>query len=102
ENYLSPRGQAGATTWRPLYWPQFGQAICGGLGLRHARFEHSTRCGALVFHCDRRERVFERDILRLGTATTTSPPTNPGTYSSRSSPNRSVSAAHRGSMVSCR
>jgi hypothetical protein len=41
--------------------------------LRQARFEHSTRWTALVFHCDLRARVFDRDIFRLGTATTSSP-----------------------------
>lgn len=46
--------------------------------MRQARFEHSTKCGALVFHCDLRERVFERDIFRLGTATTVSPSMHPG------------------------
>ena len=65
--------QAGAVTWRPSYWPHFGQARCDGLGALQARFEHSTRCTALVFHCDRRDRVFERDIFRFGTATTSSP-----------------------------
>jgi hypothetical protein len=36
---------------------------------RQARFEHATSVGAAAFHCDRRERVFARDIRRLGTAT---------------------------------
>ncbi|OLR91570.1 hypothetical protein BJP25_25740 [Actinokineospora bangkokensis] len=40
---------------------------------RHARFEQGTRCTAAAFHCERRERVLERDIFRLGTATTDSP-----------------------------
>jgi hypothetical protein len=31
--------------------------------------EHSARVGTVVFHWARRERVFDRDILRLGTAT---------------------------------
>ena len=74
--------------------------------MRQARLEHSTRCGALVFHCDLRERVFERDIFRLGTATTSSPSMLLVViglrYASRSVRNRSVSAAHRGSIVSCR
>ena len=46
-----------------------GQAVCGGLVARHARFSHVVSVGAVAFHCDRRERVFERDIRRLGTAT---------------------------------
>ncbi len=50
--------------------------MCCGLGARHALFEHGTKCTAVAFHCDRRERVFERDIFRLGTATTTSPLTS--------------------------
>jgi hypothetical protein len=43
--------------------------MCGGFGCRQARFEHAARVGTPVFHWDRRERVFDRDILRLGTAT---------------------------------
>jgi hypothetical protein len=43
--------------------------MCGGLGRRQARLEHSASVGAVVFHWARRERVFDRDILRLGTAT---------------------------------
>lgn len=43
--------------------------MCGGFGRRQARLEHSVRVGAVVFHWARRERVFDRDILRLGTAT---------------------------------
>ena len=43
--------------------------MCGGFGRRQARLEHSARVGAAVFHWARRERVFDRDILRLGTAT---------------------------------
>ena len=80
--------------------------------MRQARLLHSTRWTALVFHCDRRERVFERDIFRLGTATTSSPSTflvviadahdYDSSQASRSVRNRSVSAAHRGSIVSCR
>jgi hypothetical protein len=60
-------------TWRPSYWPQVGQATCGGFGARHARFEQATRVGALAFHWDRRVRVFERDIFRFGTATAATP-----------------------------
>ena len=29
---------------------------------------HDTNEAGVVFHCERRARVFERDILRLGTA----------------------------------
>jgi hypothetical protein len=36
---------------------------------RQARFEQATSVGAVAFHCDRRIRVFARDIRRLGTAT---------------------------------
>ncbi len=43
--------------------------MCGGFGCRQARFEHAARAGAVVFHWARREWVFDRDILRLGTAT---------------------------------
>jgi hypothetical protein len=43
--------------------------MCGGFGCRQARFEHAARVGAVVFQWARRERVFDRDILRLGTAT---------------------------------
>lgn len=56
-------------TWRPSYRPQYGHSMCGGFGRRQARLEHSARVGAAVFHWARRERVFDRDILRLGTAT---------------------------------
>lgn len=56
-------------TWRPSYFPQCGQATCGGFGCRQARFEHAARVGAVAFHWARREWVFDRDILRFGTAT---------------------------------
>jgi hypothetical protein len=49
--------------------PQVGQATCGGLVARHARLEQATSVGAVAFHCARRERVFDRDIRRFGTAT---------------------------------
>jgi hypothetical protein len=49
--------------------PQCGQARCGGFSCRQARFEHGARVGAVAFHWARRERVFDRDILRFGTAT---------------------------------
>ena len=57
------------TTGRPLYVPQTGQATCGGFVALQARFEQVTSVGAVAFHCDRRDRVFERDIRRFGTAT---------------------------------
>lgn len=44
-----------------------GQAACGSFGLWHCG--QLTSVGAEVFHCERRERVLLRDILRLGTAT---------------------------------
>lgn len=43
--------------------------MCGGFGCWQARFEQAARVGAVAFHWDRREWVFDRDILRLGTAT---------------------------------
>jgi hypothetical protein len=43
-----------------------GQAVCEGrFSLQRAQV---TRVGALAFHCERRLRVLDRDILRLGTA----------------------------------
>src|SRR3954451_1512584 len=69
----SPRRAASADqterTWRPAYWPQFGQAWCGGFSWPQARFGHGESDGADAFHCDRRERVLARDIFRFGTAT---------------------------------
>jgi len=47
--------------------------MCGSFCALQARFEQVTRVGADAFHWDRRERVFERDIFRFGTATTSSP-----------------------------
>ena len=47
--------------------PQLGQAVCAGrFSLQRAQV---TRVGALAFHCERRLRVLDRDILRLGTGT---------------------------------
>ena len=37
-------------TWRPSYWPQFGQAWCGGLSSPQARFGHGDSVGAVAFH----------------------------------------------------
>jgi hypothetical protein len=54
-------------TWRLLYWPQVGQAVCGSLGSR--QFGHAMSWGAVAFHCARRDLVLLRDILRFGTAT---------------------------------
>ena len=52
---------------RFAYVPHVGQAVCEGrFSLQRAQV---TRVGALAFHCERRLRVLERDILRLGTAT---------------------------------
>jgi hypothetical protein len=54
-------------TWRRLYVPQVGHAMCGSLGSRHCG--QRTRVGAEAFHWARRDLVLLRDILRLGTAT---------------------------------
>jgi hypothetical protein len=54
-------------TWRLLYWPQVGQAVCGSLGSR--QFGHAMSWGAVAFHCARRDLVLLRDTLRFGTAT---------------------------------
>jgi hypothetical protein len=69
----SSRGRQTDRTWRPWYWPQFGQAWCGGLGWPQALFGQGARVGAVAFHIDRRERVLARDIFRFGTATVSSP-----------------------------
>jgi hypothetical protein len=53
-------------TWRLLYVPHVGHAVCGSLGSRHCG--QVTRAGAVAFHWDRRDRVLLRDIRRLGTA----------------------------------
>jgi hypothetical protein len=55
------------TTWRLLYVPQVGHAVCGSFCSR--QFGQATSCGSVVFHCARRDRVLLRDIFRLGTAT---------------------------------
>ena len=84
-------------TWRPLYVPQTEQAECGSFGDLHCG--HAAVTTTVAFHCDRRDRVLLRDILRLGTAT--------ATYSSVSiGPSTSVvgrnllSSAHRESSCS--
>jgi hypothetical protein len=62
-------GQAGLTTWRPAYVPHVGQAVCAGFFARQARFSQVTRAMGAAFQLARRERVFDRDIRRFGTAT---------------------------------
>ena len=64
-----PHRRQTASTCLPSYCPQFEQAVCGSLGWPQARFGQVTSVGALVFQCDRRERVLLREVLRLGTAT---------------------------------
>ena len=41
--------------------------MCGSLGMPHCLQVASV--AAEVFHCDRRDRVLLREVLRLGTAT---------------------------------
>lgn len=49
------------------YVPHVGQAVCAGrFSLHRAQV---TRVGSEAFHCERRWRVLERDVLRLGTGT---------------------------------
>jgi hypothetical protein len=50
-----------------LYVPQTAQTAWGSFGERHCG--QATVATGVAFHCDRRERVLLRDILRLGTAT---------------------------------
>jgi hypothetical protein len=57
----------------PSYWPQFEHAVCGSFISPHARFGQGTSVGALVFHCDRRDRVLLREVFRFGTATSVTP-----------------------------
>jgi len=64
-----PHRRQTASTCLPSYCPQFEQAVCGSFNWPQARFGHGTNVGALVFQCDRRERVLLREVLRLGTAT---------------------------------
>jgi hypothetical protein len=54
-------------TWRRLYVPQVGHAVCGSLGSR--QLGQAISWGSVVFHCARRDLVLLRDIFRLGTAT---------------------------------
>lgn len=58
---------AGEMTWRRLYVPQVGQAVCCSFCSWHCG--HCMSAGAAVFHCARRDLVLLRDILRFGTAT---------------------------------
>jgi len=51
--------------------PHTEQAACGSFGERH--WGHGWVATAAVFHCDRRDRVLLRDILRFGTATGLTP-----------------------------
>ena len=71
----SPEYQTAAVTWRPLYVPQFGHTVWGSVFSPHPRLGQVMRVGAVVFHWLRRDRVLDRDILRFGTATSTSPRT---------------------------
>jgi len=54
-------------TWRRLYVPQVGHAVCCNFGCWHCG--QFASAAAVVFHMLRRERVFERDIFRFGTGT---------------------------------
>jgi hypothetical protein len=59
----------------------------------------------VAFHWARRERVFDRDILRFGTATLVVllfATAELDYYRWLSPPNRCLSTAQRGSIVSCR
>jgi hypothetical protein len=47
--------------------PHDGHAVCGSFCSR--QFGQLTRVTALVFHCERLDRVLLRDIFRFGTAT---------------------------------
>jgi hypothetical protein len=44
-------------------------AVCGSFGWPHARLGQVTSVAAVVFHCERRDRVLEREVFRFGTAT---------------------------------
>ncbi len=54
-------------TWRRLYVPHVGHAVCCNFGCWHCG--QIAIAAAVVFHMLRRERVFERDIFRFGTGT---------------------------------
>ena len=49
------------------YVPQVGQAVCASFFSR--QLVQVTIAAALVFHCERRLRVLEREVFRFGTAT---------------------------------
>src|SRR5690606_24260979 len=57
----------GAMTCRRSEVLKVEDAMWGSLGSRHVG--HSTRLGAVAFHCARRCRVLLRDFFRLGTVT---------------------------------
>jgi len=59
------------STCLPSYWPQLAHAVWGSFSSPQARFGQGTSVGALVFHCDRRDRVLLREVFRFGTATGT-------------------------------
>jgi hypothetical protein len=82
----------------PSYWPQFEHAVCGSFIWPQARFGHGTSVGALVFHCDRRERVLLREVFRFGTAMSVYSCVA-SSCSARSA--KDASAAQRGSGSSC-
>jgi hypothetical protein len=49
------------------YVPQVGHAVWATcFSLQRAQ---ATRVGVAAFHCERRCRVFEREVFRLGTGT---------------------------------
>jgi len=64
---LKKRTDQTSRTWRRLYVPQVGHAVCVSFGCWHCG--HAASDAAVVFHIERRERVFERDIFRFGTGT---------------------------------
>jgi hypothetical protein len=64
---LAPNSDQTSRTWRRLYVPQVGHAVCCNFGCWHCG--QAARAAAVVFHWLRRERVFERDIFRFGTGT---------------------------------
>ena len=92
------RGSGRADDLAAAVRPARGQAMCGGFVARQARFAQATSVGAAAFHCARRERVFDRDIRRFGTATVDLLAV---VREGHSAGRRSRRAAHRGSSVSC-
>jgi hypothetical protein len=64
---LPSRAQATSMACRPLYQPQFGHTTCGCFTVW--QFGHTERAGGSSRRfADRREWVFARGVLRLGTA----------------------------------